>query len=326
MTTMSPDLDPTMASLLAAAADAVAPVLPAAEPLAPGDAQEATEHVTALFAGAAVADLGGGLPGRIAVLVGQDLVDALKSSPLGNLDLAAAVQPALDAAASALGGTAEAGRQVELDEVEVELGTEMHAVPMIGMTISGALLVPTATLAAAAGVTLEPAATEADAAATSEVDAAAAAGAESVVDSVPAEPVLSSSAPAPVASPVASAVAEAYDEAYDDGVVAMPAPRPSTAVALPPTARLRPVAGGRGIEMLHGVEMEVTVELGRTRMPVRELLALSPGAVLELDRAAGSPADLLVNGRLIARGEVVVVDEDFGLRVTEIISDESAAS
>lgn len=80
----------------------------------------------------------------------------------------------------------------------------------------------------------------------------------------------------------------------------------------------------RGIEMLHGVDMEVTVELGRTTMTVRDLLALSPGEVLELDRAAGSPADLLVNGRLIARGEVVVVDEDFGLRVTEII-DESAA-
>ena len=67
-----------------------------------------------------------------------------------------------------------------------------------------------------------------------------------------------------------------------------------------------------------------SAELGRTTMTVRDLLALSPGEVLELDRAAGSPADLLVNGRLIARGEVVVVDEDFGLRVTEII-DESAA-
>ncbi len=76
--------------------------------------------------------------------------------------------------------------------------------------------------------------------------------------------------------------------------------------------------------MLHGVDMEVTVELGRTRLTVRELLALTPGTVLELDRAAGSPADLLVNGRLIARGEVVVVDEDFGLRVTEIL-DESVA-
>ena len=82
---------------------------------------------------------------------------------------------------------------------------------------------------------------------------------------------------------------------------------------------------GRGLEMLHDVDMEVTVELGRTRMTVRDLLALTPGAVLELDRAAGSPADLLVNGRLIARGEVVVVDEDFGLRVTEIVDDSRPA-
>ena len=87
-----------------------------------------------------------------------------------------------------------------------------------------------------------------------------------------------------------------------------------------PAATTRPAAGpSRGIEMLAGVDMELTVELGRTRMAVRDLLALAPGDVLELDRAAGSPADLLVNGRLIARGEVVVVDEDFGLRITEIL-------
>ena len=82
--------------------------------------------------------------------------------------------------------------------------------------------------------------------------------------------------------------------------------------AAAPSRRRRPRAGRRpppppaGVELLHGVAMEVTVELGRTRLSVRELLALTPGDVLELDRAAGSPADLLVNGRLIARGEVVV--------------------
>jgi flagellar motor switch protein FliN/FliY len=75
-----------------------------------------------------------------------------------------------------------------------------------------------------------------------------------------------------------------------------------------------------GIDMLRDVEMEVTCELGRTRMTVRQLLALSPGDVVELDRLAGSPADLLVNGTLLARGEVVVVDESFGLRITEIVS------
>ena len=76
---------------------------------------------------------------------------------------------------------------------------------------------------------------------------------------------------------------------------------------------------GAGLDLLRDVEMEVTVELGRTRMRVRDLLSLTPGAVVELDRAAGSPADLLVNGTLIARGEIVVVDDDFGIRITSIV-------
>lgn len=77
--------------------------------------------------------------------------------------------------------------------------------------------------------------------------------------------------------------------------------------------------GGRSLDLLHDVEMAVTVELGRTRMAVRELLALAPGSVVELDRAAGSPVDVLVNGKLIARGEVVVIDEEFGIRISEIV-------
>lgn len=75
----------------------------------------------------------------------------------------------------------------------------------------------------------------------------------------------------------------------------------------------------RAVELLHDVEMGVAAELGRTRMTVRELLSLQPGSVVELDRAAGSPVDLLVNGTLVARGEVVVIDEEFGVRITEII-------
>jgi flagellar motor switch protein FliN/FliY len=73
------------------------------------------------------------------------------------------------------------------------------------------------------------------------------------------------------------------------------------------------------LRLLHDVEMEVTVELGRTRMTVRSILGLVPGAVIELDRAAGSPVDLLVNGKLIGRGEVVVIDEEFGVRISEIV-------
>lgn len=76
----------------------------------------------------------------------------------------------------------------------------------------------------------------------------------------------------------------------------------------------------RALALLHDVEMGVTAELGRRRMTVRDLLSLTPGAVIELDRAAGSPVDVLVNGTLIARGEVVVIDEEFGIRVSEIVA------
>ncbi|GAA4344715.1 flagellar motor switch protein FliN [Angustibacter luteus] len=91
---------------------------------------------------------------------------------------------------------------------------------------------------------------------------------------------------------------------------------PSSAAA--PAAR--PAGPSAGMELLQDVVMELSAELGRTTMTVRELLNLQPGAVVELDRLAGSPADLLVNGRLIARGEVVVVDEDYALKITELIS------
>jgi flagellar motor switch protein FliN/FliY len=78
-------------------------------------------------------------------------------------------------------------------------------------------------------------------------------------------------------------------------------------------------AGADRLDLLSNVEMDVTAELGRTRMTVRELLSLTPGIVVELDRMAGSPIDLFVNGTLIARGEVVVIDEEFGVRISEIV-------
>jgi flagellar motor switch protein FliN len=73
------------------------------------------------------------------------------------------------------------------------------------------------------------------------------------------------------------------------------------------------------LRLLHDVEMDITVELGRTKMTVRNVLGLTPGSVIELDRAAGAPVDLLVNGTLIGRGEVVVIDEEFGVRISEIV-------
>jgi len=76
------------------------------------------------------------------------------------------------------------------------------------------------------------------------------------------------------------------------------------------------------LRRLSDVPMEASVEIGRTTMTVGETLQLHVGAVVVLERLAGEPADLLVNGTLIARGEVVVVDEQFGLRVSEIVEDE----
>lgn len=77
------------------------------------------------------------------------------------------------------------------------------------------------------------------------------------------------------------------------------------------------------MRILHDVELVLTAEIGHTRLPMRQVLDLVPGTVLELDRAAGSPADVMVNGRLVARGEVVVVDEDYGIRITELVAPES---
>jgi flagellar motor switch protein FliN/FliY len=229
------------------AARAAAASLPAAQPLTVGTPQPGALATAAVSAGAAVAKLGGLAGGCVAVLVGEDLVAALAHSPIGELDLAAAVQPALDAAAAALGATAQGGTTLDPQLVEQELGTPFTAVPLLAGGTTHALLLIT-------NRTVET-------------------------------------------------------------------PAPDVAAAEQPARSTR----RQGIELLHGVVMDVTVELGRTRMSVRDLLELTPGTVLELDRAAGSPADLLVNGRLIARGEVVVVDEDFGLRVTEIITNSEAA-
>jgi len=74
------------------------------------------------------------------------------------------------------------------------------------------------------------------------------------------------------------------------------------------------------LDLILDVPLEVTVELGRTEKTVKEILEISSGTIIELDKMAGEPADILVNGKLIAKGEVVVIDENFGVRITEIIN------
>lgn len=103
-------------------------------------------------------------------------------------------------------------------------------------------------------------------------------------------------------SPAQPSPARAYD-----------APGPSSVPAGPETFRL-----------LQSVEMDVTVELGRARLPIRDLMALLPGSVVELNRQAGSPVDVLVNGTLFAKGEVVVIDDEFGVRISEIVQSDAS--
>jgi flagellar motor switch protein FliN/FliY len=248
----APTITEPQLALARTAAEAALAVLPTSRTLAAADPVMASadlltegQAVTAKFSGAAA--------GEVVVVVGQDLADALKESPLGELDLTAAVRPALEAAARAFGpvvldpgvvmepGVALSALAAKDDAIAVPLveGEQVHAVLALALT------------------------------------------------PWPSDEAL----PGPGRGPGNLATREAD--------------RP-------------PVRGG--LDMLHDVEMEVSAELGRTRMSVRELLSLSPGAIVELDRAAGSPADLLVNGRLIARGEVVVVDENFGIRITQIVS------
>ncbi|HEY8344816.1 MAG TPA: flagellar motor switch phosphatase FliY [Bacillota bacterium] len=78
--------------------------------------------------------------------------------------------------------------------------------------------------------------------------------------------------------------------------------------------------GGGNLNLLLDVPLQVSVELGNTRMKIKDILDLGIGSVIELDRLAGEPVDILVNGKLIAKGEVVVIDENFGVKITDIVS------
>jgi flagellar motor switch protein FliN len=238
------------------------PQIPTSVPLATGapiaDPAQATLPDPA---GAAVtAFISGGIEGKVLVVVGQELVDALAGTPFGALEPAKALKPALETIASSLGGRLDGE--------------------------------PTATPAEQALEVLE--------------------GGTRVIIPLTSEDGLN------------ALVGLAFTQ-----LPAAPGPgsggaRSGGAVTSAAGGGFGPVNAGAtrswGIEMLRDVEMEVTCELGRTRMTVRQLLALAPGDVVELDRLAGSPADLLVNGTLLARGEVVVVDESFGLRITEIVT------
>ena len=82
----------------------------------------------------------------------------------------------------------------------------------------------------------------------------------------------------------------------------------------------QPAGRDVNLDVILDVPVTLSMEVGRTRIPIRNLLQLNQGSVVELDRAAGEPLDVFVNGTLVAHGEVVVVNEKFGIRLTEVIS------
>ncbi len=126
----------------------------------------------------------------------------------------------------------------------------------------------------------------------------------------------------------------AADDAFDSVATAVAAPPPAgvaahagtpTAHAATPAAfaKLTPSAQagpGNDISMILDIPVQLTVELGRTRIPIKHILQLAQGSVVELETMAGEPMDVLVNGFLIAQGEVVVVNDKFGIRLTDIVT------
>ena len=123
-------------------------------------------------------------------------------------------------------------------------------------------------------------------------------------------------------------VLDGQDGADDDWAAALAEQKAATVMdAEPAGERLFPRLSGSGaadarhdIDLILDIPVQLTVELGRTRIPIKHILQLAQGSVIELDALAGEPMDVLVNGCLIAQGEVVVVNDKFGIRLTDIVT------
>ena len=118
--------------------------------------------------------------------------------------------------------------------------------------------------------------------------------------------------------------AAALEETKTGNDVASTVTSPAESVAPASFANFAPTsltsAAGNDINMILDIPVQLTVELGRTRIPIKNILALAQGSVVELEALAGEPMDVLVNGYLIAQGEVVVVNDKFGIRLTDIVT------
>ena len=143
-----------------------------------------------------------------------------------------------------------------------------------------------------------------------------------------------SSAPPPAAAPVSQRAQEFKAPAAANAAApasAAPAATFGSGVPAALPANVRPAhmpeltasptgQPGYNIDLLLGVTLQVAVEIGRTTLPIRDVLALTPGSIIELDKLAGEKVDILINGRPIAQGEIVVVDENFGVRITDVVA------
>lgn len=263
------------ASLETVAAQALADLLPSPIPLTPANGPATTTPPAS--AQAVYATFVGQLSAELVVVPHQDVIAALEEA--GNLSLAEALRPALEAAAETLGsGVLSPAEQRNTGDVLsganmtlVELVGEGTTQAWFGLSVRGDAPDRQAAQAGPSGSTAD--------------DAQGVGG----------------QAPAP-------------QQAGGQQFAAQPA-------AFPPLDNQRSLAAAEaGMRVLYDVEMTLTVEIGRTRLPVRDVLELVPGTVLELDRSAGAPADIMVNGRLVARGEIVVVDDEYAVRVSEIVS------
>ncbi len=123
---------------------------------------------------------------------------------------------------------------------------------------------------------------------------------------------------------MADAWAAALAESKGGGDVASELAAPAEQVAPASFANFTPTGAGTGqandLNMILDIPVQLTVELGRTRIPIKNILQLAQGSVVELETLAGEPMDVLVNGFLIAQGEVVVVNDKFGIRLTDIVT------
>lgn len=118
----------------------------------------------------------------------------------------------------------------------------------------------------------------------------------------------------------AAALSEAKPETTSDNAIAALGADTAVPAAFTNFGEDVPAVAGNDINMILDIPVQLTVELGRTRIPIKHILQLAQGSVVELEAMAGEPMDVLVNGYLIAQGEVVVVNEKFGIRLTDIVT------